>query len=860
MTKIKIISNPYAKQIDYQIFDESENAWENIVDNEAYTGKLRAEKLLHGFFPFVVKEVVDDIIDEYDDSKDKIQLFFEGTSDEYADLAAVCSEDKTAAIIDIQPLGRNLNNAYEILPKIVEIFDKDVQPIVESSVSDDSANRQSVESDLKKYSDASNDTIPICVIGNYSAGKSTFINALIGDEILPSGDKAVTARVYKIYQAKEAQTAEVVFEFDGQPVSLHFDSNGFSISGGAVDNPLLKKLDQSLLELGPSDYTAMVNKALAVLNDYVNDEKEDHISSMIEIHIPFRKGLWESFPGKYVILDTPGSNAASHADHKAVLTEAMQGMSNGIPVYVAQFDSLDSTDNESLYDVAKEMEGLDSRFTMIVVNKADNANLPPEGFSEEQIDDILHESIPKNLYSSGIYFVSSIMGLGSKNDGLFISEHGDETFGLYKERFSDETNRHYKQLYKYDIMPNQIKPVEMKAAAEEADKDKIFANSGLYSIEHAIQTFSTKYASYNKCQQSKLFLDKVIETTRNELENATDHRAAVKKEMEEKLEKDKQQMIEDVESSADQELLSYESGYEAGLQDVIGNSKHYYSVQDLKEQEADLTQQRQKSLDVDYKKADAQKQAADVGDAFKGGFQKLRKSFNLQTLKEVGSSIAKETKEAIDSSSILRNSSKEADREAANDLIQLLNHNFIDQAETAENDIDLAAREYWINCSAQFRDRLAEVVKNTSLSEEKKNEITGMIVAYKKLEFDHVENGEIFKVDEFDYLLNFGDLKLFKMDKLFLSRLSNAYMERIADIVDEVNRNIHNAYLNSFTAWEENLVNVVRENIVDYSPELKEQQQKINEETERIHDLQNRQNHLLIYAGEIRAMTDWKEG
>ena len=40
--------------------------------------------------------------------------------------------------------------------------------------------------------------IPICVFGNYSAGKSTFINALIGREVLPSGGDPVTAKIYKI--------------------------------------------------------------------------------------------------------------------------------------------------------------------------------------------------------------------------------------------------------------------------------------------------------------------------------------------------------------------------------------------------------------------------------------------------------------------------------------------------------------------------------------------------------------------------------------------------------------------------------------------------------------------------------------
>ena len=39
------------------------------------------------------------------------------------------------------------------------------------------------------------DTVPICVLGTYSAGKSTFINALIGQELLPgSAETPVTTK------------------------------------------------------------------------------------------------------------------------------------------------------------------------------------------------------------------------------------------------------------------------------------------------------------------------------------------------------------------------------------------------------------------------------------------------------------------------------------------------------------------------------------------------------------------------------------------------------------------------------------------------------------------------------------------
>ena len=57
-----------------------------------------------------------------------------------------------------------------------------------------SVDEKKIDEELKKFADASKDTIPICILGNYIAGKSTFINSLIGAEILPGGDKPLYTR------------------------------------------------------------------------------------------------------------------------------------------------------------------------------------------------------------------------------------------------------------------------------------------------------------------------------------------------------------------------------------------------------------------------------------------------------------------------------------------------------------------------------------------------------------------------------------------------------------------------------------------------------------------------------------------
>ena len=71
------------------------------------------------------------------------------------------------------------------------------------------------------------------------------------------------------------------------------------------------------------------------------------------------------------------------------LKEALEGFSNGIPVWVSQYEAIDTMDNEALCNNILSIDALDKRFTMMVLNKADSSDLPDGGFSEKQVKNIL---------------------------------------------------------------------------------------------------------------------------------------------------------------------------------------------------------------------------------------------------------------------------------------------------------------------------------------------------------------------------------------------------------------------------------------------------------------------------------------
>ena len=80
---------------------------------------------------------------------------------------------------------------------------------------------------IQKYEDTVKPSVSVCVLGLYSAGKSAFINSLIGEEILPSGSDPTTAKVFRIYCS---DSYSVSFEIDGTPCTITFGDE-ISIKG-----------------------------------------------------------------------------------------------------------------------------------------------------------------------------------------------------------------------------------------------------------------------------------------------------------------------------------------------------------------------------------------------------------------------------------------------------------------------------------------------------------------------------------------------------------------------------------------------------------------------------------------------------
>ena len=224
MVTIKIVSNPYKKIVEFYTLNNATDEWIKVDNTNNPGSKLISEEIKTGFFPYKIKEIIDIMEKEYGVPNEALKIIFEGSGDEFEEIEEVCKGINTVALIKSE---YELENARSILPKIIKIFG-DIKPIIDTNINNRDR-RDNIDNDIAKLIDASNDIIPICVLGNYSSGKSTFINALMGVEILPSGDMPVTAKIYKIKQLNDENVAFINFEFNNEPICINITKDSYHV-------------------------------------------------------------------------------------------------------------------------------------------------------------------------------------------------------------------------------------------------------------------------------------------------------------------------------------------------------------------------------------------------------------------------------------------------------------------------------------------------------------------------------------------------------------------------------------------------------------------------------------------------------
>lgn len=845
---VKIVSNPYAKTVEFYRMD---GGWQPINPITDPSSPLLNSDLVKGFFPFKAKEIVNRIVGEFHVSGQNLAIMFEGSDDEYEELQAVCDDAEYQGFLALERSDRRLPNARDVLPEIVEIF-RGIRPLIDECVME----KEKVTHELEKFYDVSSDLIPLCVLGNCSAGKSTFINALIGFELLPNGDEPVTAKVFQIKRSKQRDRGSIRFSYGNTPFLLRFNDTGLAPNDELENNPFYQSISKAIEKTNLEGLIGHMNCILRILNGFKARDGEANVSDLIEIVVPFCMADPWAQSNEFVIFDTPGSNSASNEDHARVLREAMEGLSNGLPIYIAESTSLDSKDNEKLYDEISQIEAMDERFAMIVVNKADSASLPKNGFSAEDVEEILDQVIPRSLYAQGIYYTSSILGLGSKIQGEFVNDYYAEKFDDQKRKYSNPEDRFYKMLYRYNILPGQIG--ERTIAESEKCPDLVFANSGLYCIEQEIVLFAERYSAYNKCHQSEGLLRRVIDITSGEIEAAKARREQSKKNREEALDRDKRELISNLEARGEGIELSALEQYPPHVSETVDFRQWRITEEQLRAREAVLTDENKDEHNYDAQNQEAQEAQKAVWGNFTDNFFDALSNPEKGKFSSALSSFFDDVDIAENKRRAAAEAARDADRETSDELLAEVRALFDDSVKSIEGAVDDSSKAYWSERAELGRTVLYELAtSSTVLSEEKRQEVAEIIIKYPQLSL--VPNAEsIFVKSELMKDFKIWNLVIVSSNKLNLGKLSRVYNAEIERAYREIRESTRCNHEVSFKDWLAELLGLIVDNITDYNPILHNHAEIIREDTEKINELTAKLDTLERCTAQVTRMIDWR--
>lgn len=855
MATIKIKSNPYEKEIKYFSYQKQSGEWKEIQESNP-NSKLREDESEKSFLPFRIKEIVDTLLEEYYVDSEKVNIVFEGTQEEYEVLEKVCMMPEMTDKISLTKANVILENAKLILSDTKEIF-KTVQPIIEEIMHNDSE----VEKDLNKVSDALDDIIPICVFGNYSAGKSTFINSLIGHEILPSGGDPVTAKIYKIELSDSDELARIRFKHWDDEIELIFEGKIFRIRKGKSEDEMLCELARIMEDNDEDDMFRLINRALEFINGYEKIDLDSiEISDLIQVEVPFAKeGVLGRSRNKFVIFDTPGSNSNSNTDHSKVLADALQGFSNGIPVWVSQYETIDSNDNAKLCDDVLNIKALDNRFTMIVLNKADTSDLPEKGFSEKQIRNIREYNAVEKMYASGIYFVSSIMGLGAKNNGRLADKYYRKTYRSQQEMFSDPEDLDYITLYTYNLMPEQIKNemVKYSKICTQSKTDLIYANSGLFCIEQEMEDFASKYSAYNKCQMVYMFLSEVIGKTNAVIVGKKEYLTKTREARKDELEEASEELIDTLSNTAKmkedefcRETRNFLKTY------VTANLDYSYAPDELAKLDEEIAKYNEKESEYGSQESNYTEAKENIWSHLKANGQSLLKGNVKESLKTMKEDFVKDYREIQMNKSEIDTSRSEIDKATSDQIMKLVVERYKKSISGAQIKAGLVIKQHWMNNAETLKNTLVAIITGSdALSAKQRDDLSEMITNHQGLLIDDGAN----KFVKAKYLK--GRILGFQLgtsERLNTKRLANSFNNLIAKNVKAMSEDLNENCYAAFRTWKENLCSLIEENITELNPQLKQMAELIKEETDKINRLTDNQRIISSSYEEIKELMDWK--
>ena len=542
----------------------------------------------------------DDIWEQF--LRDNVNLVFKGTKVDYEDFVKKVreynksvNEDrfKVTQFIELPSVTEIYTAIADFCDATLETFDNELQ---NSDIRKSFVERKT-EFESKKAK-LNNSDVNLCLVGTYSSGKSTFINALIGKRILPESINSETAKMFRIKNAKEPAVsfvikkgsdpdtsviANIVWDNEKKRFAFHADGECEITQekiNSEVNSAIMFRLQQH----------EQLYQVLKKLNDIPNmgtDENEEYIDGIIEVSFPIP--LDENI--NFTFYDTPGTDSNSN-EHLLVLQKALAQQTNSILIVLYEPTKMEGTGNSILYNLINssnrenEATTIDLTRSLHVINQADTKSLTDLQLLKKkkvevtlkETDKIYNEEAQQiDLSKERLFFVSSKAAyiakaignnVDTEDERRWLANHKneinndpvDDPFRVDNIQVDVDTGMYFK-LDKLARSDNETKALikdcfeELKKCNNPEDSSlypilqRIYVNSGMYAIEKEIIQYGRKYALAVKAKGLYDGIKSVVDFIREDYEVIENQARLSKEEIERNINTMKTSMVKDIDEA-----------------------------------------------------------------------------------------------------------------------------------------------------------------------------------------------------------------------------------------------------------------------------------------------------------------------
>jgi GTPase SAR1 family protein len=244
----------------------------------------------------------------------------------------------------------------------------------------------------------------ITVVGEFSSGKSTFLNCLIGKDILPKGVNETTATITYVHNVAKSHP-------DCDKAIVHFTNTSKAktiISFRENKNAL-------------NEFVSTISKQLNVAEEVQS----------VHLYTTF-KGITENV----VLIDTPGSNGTAKGHREIAIREIQNAHASLCLFHLRGFGESDLAYVKEISQYQKSIFYVMNFFDEIKKHEGESAETKLKEF-KQQINKLVYQGKPNK---AKVYGISALLGLVSKDHSITNlynnSNEAELTFEKREELYS----------------------------------------------------------------------------------------------------------------------------------------------------------------------------------------------------------------------------------------------------------------------------------------------------------------------------------------------------------------------------------------------------------------------------------------